>query len=277
MANGEVTPETALEVMPLAQIAKPVYNASKEAANLVAKTPKEDTNIFLQELAGFNGENGVIHLSDKPYLDPFAMHSSRAKIKGYDPSKVKLINVDEPSWELGSYVSDLATKSGLTPSEAHWLLQARLKDLGNAAAEIGNNIILYNNTLPKSNYSTIFSHELEHALHAPSTPLPDGIMDSNFLNLYDGYFRINNNTDIAARGSQIRDWLGQTGTEPLTMMDLQRASENYVKDVGIDNNMTEFFNAIRDYKGLAKWLSKEATGVVPATIIGDKLHKSKQK
>lgn len=37
------------------------------------------------------------------------------------------------------------------------------------------------------------------------------------------------------------------------------ASQNYVKDTGIDNNMTEFFDNITDWKEAAKWISKYAT------------------
>lgn len=40
---------------------------------------------------------------------------------------------------------------------------------------------------------------------------------------------------------------------------LKYASQNYIKDTGIDNNMTEFFNNIVDWKEAAKWLSKYAT------------------
>ena len=40
---------------------------------------------------------------------------------------------------------------------------------------------------------------------------------------------------------------------------LRYAAQNYVKDTSFDNDMTVFFNSIRDWKKAAKWLSEAAT------------------
>ena len=48
---------------------------------------------------------------------------------------------------------------------------------------------------------------------------------------------------------------------------LRYAAKNYIKDTGMDNNMTEFFKSIVDWKEAAKWLSKWATMIsTPVTI-----------
>lgn len=59
-----------------------------------------------------------------------------------------------------------------------------------------------------------------------------------------------------ARGTQIKNYLGITDESPITPKQLKYAAENYVKDTGYDNNMTEFFSTIKDYKKAAKWLSR---------------------
>ena len=59
-----------------------------------------------------------------------------------------------------------------------------------------------------------------------------------------------------ARGTQIKNYLGITDESPITAEQLKYAAENYVKDTGYDNNMTEFFSTIKDYKKAAKWLSR---------------------
>lgn len=58
-----------------------------------------------------------------------------------------------------------------------------------------------------------------------------------------------------ARGSQIKNYLGIMDAREITPSQLRYAAENYVKDTGMDNNMTDFFSTIKDYEKAAKWLS----------------------
>ena len=47
--------------------------------------------------------------------------------------------------------------------------------------------------------------------------------------------------------------------DDLTLIDMLRyAAKNYVKDTGLDNNMTQFFSGIKDWDAAAEWLSKNA-------------------
>lgn len=46
--------------------------------------------------------------------------------------------------------------------------------------------------------------------------------------------------------------------QEITETQLKAAAKHYVNQTGIDNNMTELFNSIIDWKA-AKWLSKYAT------------------
>jgi anti-anti-sigma factor len=76
------------------------------------------------------------------------------------------------------------------------------------------------------------------------------------MNIFGDYFKRFNNTDIAARLSQIRDYYGQTGKEPLTEPMLKYAREHYEKDTGIKNRVQEMLWNTGDLKGLAEWGNK---------------------
>lgn len=63
-------------------------------------------------------------------------------------------------------------------------------------------------------------------------------------------------TELTARGTQIKNYFGLDKDKPITEDMLKYAADNYVKDKGFDNNMTDFFSGIKNYKEMAKWLSE---------------------
>lgn len=120
----------------------------------------------------------------------------------------------------------------------------------------------------EKNLDRAISHELDHAIHIP-TEAPYG-----FNNLSQ-YFSKENGTELSARGSQLKDYFGLRKDEELTEDMLRYAKENYIKDTGLDNNMSEFFNLINDFKNAAKWLDKHATAGLPF-IAGSKYNNKHQ-
>jgi len=40
---------------------------------------------------------------------------------------------------------------------------------------------------------------------------------------------------------------------------LKNAAKNYISETGLDNNMTQFFKAITNYKDAADWLSRNSS------------------
>lgn len=80
-------------------------------------------------------------------------------------------------------------------------------------------------------------------------PRRDGYTDID-LDIY-----LNRPDEQLARGTQIKNYLGIVDESPITPEQLKYAAQNYVKDTGYDNNMTDFFRSIKDYKKAAKWLS----------------------
>lgn len=110
---------------------------------------------------------------------------------------------------------------------------------------------------------------ISHAIHIPAEP-PRGF-DTGYIDKHisqPGYFSNKNGTELAARGSQLKDYYGlDDPNQEITEDMLRYAAENYVKDTKLDNNMGLFFKSITDWKEAAKWLSKYATiAGVPITI-----------
>lgn len=116
-----------------------------------------------------------------------------------------------------------------------------------------------------NNIRRTVSHEMDHAIHIPGEA-PKGF-DTSLTDL-SGYFSASNGTELTGRGTQIKDYYGLSSPDQEITEDMLRyAAKNYIKDTGMDNNMTEFFKSIVDWKEAAKWLSKWSTIIgTPVTI-----------
>lgn len=127
------------------------------------------------------------------------------------------------------------------------------RGLSRVASEFGDN-----------NIRRTVSHEMDHAIHVPGEA-PKGF-DTSLTDLSD-YFSARNGTELTGRGTQIKDYYGLSSPDQEITEDIRYATKNYVKDTGMDNNMTEFFKSIVDWKEAAKWLSKWSTIIgTPVTI-----------
>ena len=234
ISQGKFTPETAMDFIGL-------YPASRSLTGLIK--PRYKPFSYKQ--------------------NPIDMHIQRIKAKGeYDPSILKEYNLSEDSPNNTLLIQDIAQKNGWTYEFTKDYLLNYLNDSGHAAAIIGTGNIIKDNKLAHPN--VYISHEMDHALHVPDEPLPKGTLVNP-----DNYFVKYNNTEVSARGSQLHDYFGHTGTEPLTVDELQYAKDNYVKDTGVDNNMTELFQSVKEWEPLAKWMTKYSTGIIPLGLINN--------
>lgn len=234
ISQGKFTPETAMDFIGL-------YPASRSLTGLIK--PRNKPFSFKQ--------------------NPIDMHIQRIKAKGeYDPSILKEYNLSEDSPNNTLLIQDIAQKNGWTYEFTKDYLLNYLNDSGHATAIIGTGNIIKDNKLAHPN--VYISHEMDHALHVPDEPLPKGTLVNP-----DNYFVKYNNTEVSARGSQLHDYFGHTGTEPLTVDELQYAKDNYVKDTGVDNNMTELFQSVKEWEPLAKWMTKYSTGIIPLGLINN--------
>lgn len=83
--------------------------------------------------------------------------------------------------------------------------------------------------------------------------------------------------DEATRGTQIKNYYGlNEGNQDITPAMWEYARRNYVKDTGINNNMTEWLNSVdeRDIIAFTKWLSKHSPAIA-APLIGGTLYDDK--
>lgn len=260
--NGRFTPETAMDFMWL-------YPASRSFTGLMKQ---KNTTKNLEDVLHYNSFSEGETLFNSFKQDPLEMHYARAKAKGYDPSSIQIYNLAENSEENTKLINDLAQQYGLTPEQTLDFLMNQLDTHGHAAAFSGTNNIIHDGKA--TNLSAILSHEVDHVLHTPSEPLPEDVFYPRIKNIYGDYFTKRNNTEVSARGSQLHDYFGHTGTEPLTVEDLEYAKKHYVQDTGINNEMHDLLWCTKDLEPLAKWMSKYSTGVIPIGIINNNQQKT---
>lgn len=168
-------------------------------------------------------------------------------------------NVDVPVKEWYQFATEQATKHGAFATAGTGNVYIGKDGLRKIIDDYGARSI-----------DRTISHEIDHALHIPAEP-------SQGFNLeylrkstpsQPNYFIGNNNSELAARGTQIKDYFGLNSPDQEITEDMLRyAAQNYVRDTGMNNNMIDFFNSITDWKEAAKWLSKYATMAgVPITV-----------
>ena len=245
-------------------------NAERRLGDVIIDTPEPITRA--EDFGKPTASNSTEDIPFSYKQDPLEMHIQRVKANGkYDPSEVKVLNLSKDSKENTEFINNLAKEIGTTPKQTSDYLQKTLNDeLGHAAFVKGSKYVIHDGKLPNSHLNIALSHELDHALHIPDEPLPNGVFYPWFYTKYkaSNYFGIDNSTEAAARGSQLHDYFGHTGTEPLTIEQLKYARDHYIEDTGMNNNnMWDFLHGIKDYDALAKWLTKYATGIIPVGII----------
>lgn len=148
----------------------------------------------------------------------------------------------------------------------------------------------------RKNFTRVVSHEFGHLEDLPegTFELP-GVVESHQLTetpsgnsaLFKKAFDVSNSssknyfvgrngedaTEMAQRATQIADYLKLKPGEEITPEKLKYAIEHYVEDTGMDNNMTEFFETIKDIKYAAKWMSIFHKALIPAAITGVEMYK----
>lgn len=245
--------------------AKGISNDILKRANSLSKHTllfnNPDKENLLNTMIDFgNIKDGTFHFNGFNE-DPVSMHIRRAKAKGYDTSDIKIYDLSKDTPETQEVIEDIAKQFHLTPEKTKVFLMTHLGAYGHAGVIKGSKTILHDGQLGDK-IKAVVSHEFDHALHFPDEPVPEGTFMPRLNNLHGTYFSRDNNTEVAARGSQLHDYFGHTGIEPLTPEELQYAKYHYVKDTGINNDMNELLWSTSDFDKLAKWMSKYATGIV---------------
>ena len=134
-------------------------------------------------------------------------------------------------------------------------------------------------------YRSGISHELDHAvyLNTPEETIKelsgkvDGWFDSSRIEDKGVRDYISRPMELLARGTQIKDFYGLTdNAEKVTPEMLKFAARHYADNV-MDNQMTEFFNGIKDWGKAAEWISKYSTATLPAIAVSKLLQDGKEK
>lgn len=123
------------------------------------------------------------------------------------------------------------------------------------------------------------SHEVEHKIHYPDSGADKNGFDLNKIDDDEvkDYFKEDHFTEMAARGTQIKNYFGLTDdAQEVTPEMLEYAARNYLKDYGYDNEMKEYFESISDYKKAAKWITDHASVGIGAYYVGDKIANPKK-
>lgn len=217
--------------------------------------------------------NGQTHFNSRSFSWPYKSESMATNLHAYDVDPTKWI--DNLSTDFSK-----ASRGAVSPKDLHsWALD-RANNETLFATSGTNNIYVGHKGITKTakefgekNINKLISHEMDHAIHIPGEP-PKGF-DLDYLikstPKQPNYFPTKNSTELAARGSQLKDYFGLTSPDQELTEDMLRyAAKNYVKDTGTDNNMTTFFNSITDWKEAAKWLSEWSSAVAVPVIITNK-------
>lgn len=123
------------------------------------------------------------------------------------------------------------------------------------------------------------SHEVEHKIHYPDSGADKNGFDLNKIDDDEvkDYFKEDHFTEMAARGTQIKNYFGLTDdAQEVTPEMLEYAARNYLKDYGYDNEMKEYFESISDYKKAAKWITDHASVGLGAYHVGNKIANPKK-
>lgn len=109
--------------------------------------------------------------------------------------------------------------------------------------------------------TAVEAHEFAHLAFNPQRRPPLDVYNPPLTNPHRDYLLglrdlHEYGTELTARGTQIKNYFGLDKDKPITEDMLKYAADNYVKDKGFDNNMTDFFSGIKNYKEMAKWLSE---------------------
>lgn len=142
-----------------------------------------------------------------------------------------------------------------------------------------NKDVLRDYTLQQS--SDVKAHEMVHYMYRPSKEQEAELAYNvrQYFKRPEGrdYFRQSRATEQTARGTQIKNYYGlNEGNQDITPAMWEYARRNYVKDTGINNNMTEWLNSVdeRDISAFVKWLSNDAP-VIAAPLIGGTMYGNK--
>ncbi len=220
--------------------------------------------------------------------DPYEIYIQRAKAKGATDDQINAIlqtnvNTKEGRAKLAEHLYQLDKKAGkvgawedpdLVKAEELKLFNKRVKNSGNwdnigsAVPDLKTVHYDYNQLPTISDESFVRLHELEHALHYPARPVPEGSVALEEFTIDPAYWTNHNNTEIGARISQILSFLGIKDGRKITGDQLRRGFDQYLATGQHDNSIFTLNRRVKDWDALAKWANDPANVFGTAATVG---------
>lgn len=135
-------------------------------------------------------------------------------------------------------------------------------------------------------FSNLEKHKTRTYLRGKPTAVEPGYVSSlqETQGLKVGKDGVPHGDEIRERAAQLKDHIAQKNNIPLnedftvTETQLNDAIKNYVKDTGLDNNMTQMLSSLKDKKGFLKAMNKYAlttTGIIGTGAAGTAMSQEK--
>lgn len=195
--------------------------------------------ISVREQAMSDMKNGEPGFLDKP--ETFAQHY-QSQIDDYEENIERIFNstkYDEAS-EFNKKPSNLGT--GRIGTEGAVFVDA--ESGGQLLTPRQKNIIeSHEKGHGLRNFTSSFDYkEFSEAIDTKALKEMEGSSEKRYANY------LSSADEIAERMAQLKNYFGFKASDTMTPEHLKYARENYVKDTGLDNLMTEFFSAITPEK-----------------------------
>jgi hypothetical protein len=222
-------------------------------------------------------------MADPDYAEMIHSHSNSEFNVGEVPIYIE--GKDRHDWkEMSELFKQVALKATDNPSEQQqYFNEMSIGLFNNSAMALPHSNFVYipkknvllsksyfnttqNNAARQHQYSIIKSHDGSHVYAHPKEKSPL----SPYVNgLNRNYLTAQNDAELAARGTQLKNYFNK---KTISEDELKYAAEHYVIDTGVDNNMTEMFDYLREaaksdsgiWEKMAEWISK----VSPVFVIG---------
>lgn len=191
--------------------------------------------------------------------DPIQMHLKRAQAKGYNTSDINVVDLSKSSPERDAFLKQQSEMFHIPESNLLQFYMDHMANNGHASQLRGTRTIIHDGK--GSNVNARISHEIDHLLHTPEESVIDDVFDKNFAKTLRESWGNDADTELAARGSQMHDYLGHTGNEKITKENLEYIRDHYEADTGLHNDIGMILKNTKDLGKLAEWLTKYATGL----------------
>lgn len=240
------------------------------AENFIYWEPKLGGRVYKRRLFGDNIQNSNWHgdavdlTKNRLANGGFERLESAHNENVIDPSSVDLQSINPLLMKNADLplVYSPAKRAELLSTDVHevpsWAATGNPRHIGVSNSELGP--VLYSDRpqqyLNKQATSDIAAHEFSHFVYTPPAIIPREFFTP--VPGYGKYFTKANSAEVAARGTQLKNYFGMKEGERLTSKHLKYAAKHFVKDRGYDNGMTQFFQSIKDWDGTARWLTRNA-------------------